>query len=80
MKCIRLEIHDEKGYSSTPYLFCSRCKSFVVNEQFRFCPWCGWEFTNKHVDIVSIDKTELTEKGLDYKNIIEYAKGKVKWE
>jgi len=80
MRFIRLEIHDEKGHSSTPYLFCSKCKSFIMNEQFRFCPWCGKKFTKKQVEIVSVDRSELTEKGINFRNIIDYVREKVKWE
>lgn len=80
MRFIRLEIHDEKGHSSTPYLFCSKCKTFIMNEHFRFCPWCGWKFTKKPVEIISVDQSELTEKGIDFRNIVSYVKGKVKWK
>lgn len=80
MRFIRLEIHDEKGCSSTPYLFCSTCKSFIMNGQFRFCPWCGRRFTKKQVEIISVDQSELTEKGIDFRNIVDYVRGKVKWD
>ena len=80
MRFIRLEIHDEKGCSSTPYLFCSKCKSFIMNGQFRFCPWCGRRFTKKPVEIISVDQSELTEKGIDFRNIVDYVKEKVKWD
>lgn len=80
MRFIRLEIHDGEELSSTPYLFCSQCKSFIMNGQFRFCHWCGWKFKEKQVEIISVDKSELTEKGIDFRNIVDYVKGKVKWE
>lgn len=80
MRCIRLEIHDEKGYSSVAYLFCSQCDSFITDERFRFCPWCGWEFTQKPVEIISVNKSELTEKGIDFENTADYVREKVKWE
>lgn len=79
MRFIRLEIHDEKGHSSTPYLFCSKCRSFIMNEQFRFCPWCGHEFKKKQVEIVSVDQSELTEKEINFRNIVDYVRGKVTW-
>ena len=51
-----------------------------MNGQFRFCPWCGHKFTKKQVEIVSVDQSELTEKGIDFRNIVDYVRKKVKWD
>lgn len=79
MKCIRLQIHNGDGYSSEPYLFCSKCRAFIMNGQFRYCPWCGHKFTCKQVEFMDVDQSELTEKEINFRNIVDYIRGKVNW-
>lgn len=80
MKFIRLQIHDGDGYSSEPYLFCSKCRAFIMNGQFRYCPWCGHKFTDKQVELMDVDQSELTENEINFRNIVDYIKERVKWE
>ena len=80
MKFIRLQIHDETGYSSTPYLFCTKCKGFIMNGNFRFCPWCRHKFTSNPVEMIDVEQSELTENGIDFRNIVNFIKKKVRWK
>ena len=79
MRFIRLQIRDENGYSSDPYLFCSKCKAFILNGEFRFCPWCGHKFVKKPVEIMDVDQSELTENEINFRNIVDYIRERVNW-
>ena len=80
MKFIRLQIHSDDGDSSEPYLFCSKCRSFIMNGQFRFCPWCGHHFLNNPVELIDVDQSELSENGINFRNIVDFVKERAKWE
>ena len=39
---VRLEVHDEDGYSSTPFTFCTKCRQmFYMGNYGSFCSACG---------------------------------------
>lgn len=51
-----------------------------MNGQFRYCPWCGHKFTCKQVEFMDVDQSELMENGIDFRNIVDYIKERVKLE
>ena len=57
---VRLEVHDEKGYESTPFCCCTKCHRTFYMYHPRFCPGCGHELVrkNKEPQIITVDKRE----------------------
>ena len=51
-----------------------------MNGQFRFCPWCGHHFLNNPVELIDVDQSELSENGINFRNIVDFVKERAKWE
>lgn len=73
----RLIVQREDSYESRPFLFCSKCKAYLVGSEFRFCPWCGHKLKPaSKVQLIETNGNEVTEH---FRDQIDFVRERVKW-
>lgn len=81
---VRLEVHYEDGYSSTPYTFCTKCRQmFYMGNHGLFCSACGHKLDkiNKEPLIFSINKKDnpdFNEHNLE--DVCRYLRSHIDWD